>query len=226
MQVKLPEMELRRSRAFGNYRLGCELWQQLGLEAFWEAHLGEGREEVPWAKVLELLGVSRRVSPGSEFRLHRQGFDQSALGDLLGSSFAGAEKDRLYRCLDRILKHKAALFDHLRQRGQELFQVRFDVLLYDLTSPYIEGEGEEIPKAKHGYSRDHRFDCRQGVMALVVTPEGFSAGLPSDGGQHLGPHHAAPESCGARSPAAPARRGQEGGRAGLRFRAHASALSR
>jgi transposase len=84
-----------------------------------------------------------------------------------------AEKDRLYRCLDRIVEHQTALFDHLRQRWQELFQARFDVLLYDLTSTYIEGEGEEIPKAKHGYSRDHRSDCRQVVIALVVTPEGF-----------------------------------------------------
>jgi transposase len=84
-----------------------------------------------------------------------------------------AEKDRLYRCLDRILPHKAALFEHLRERWQELFQARFDVLLYDLTSTYIEGEGEAIPKAKHGYSRDHRGDCRQVVIALVVTPEGF-----------------------------------------------------
>ena len=123
--------------------------------------------------MLELLVVSRLVWPGSEFRLHRQGFDQSAMGDLLGTGFAVAEKDRLYRCLDRILKHKAALFDHLGERWQDLFQARFDVLLYDLTSTYIEGEGEEIPKAKHGYSRDHRFDCRQVVIALVVTPEGF-----------------------------------------------------
>jgi hypothetical protein len=173
VQVKLKEVELRRPRAFGNYWLGCELWRQLGLGAFWEGRLGGGREEVPWAKVLELLGVSRLVSPGSEFRLHRQGFDQSAMGDLLGSGFAVAEKDRLYRCLDRIVEHKAALFDHLRQRWQDLFQARFDILLYDLTSTYIEGEGEEIPKAQYGYSRDHRFDCRQVVIALVVTPEGF-----------------------------------------------------
>jgi len=173
VQVKLKEIELRRPRAFGSYWLGCELWRQLGLGVFWEGRLGGGREEVPWAKVLELLVVSRLVSPGSEFRLHRQGFDQSAMGDLLGSSFAVAEKDRLYRCLDRIVEHKAALFDHLRQRWQDLFQVRFDILLYDLTSTYMEGEGEEIPKAKYGYSRDHRFDCRQVVIALVVTPEGF-----------------------------------------------------
>jgi transposase len=84
-----------------------------------------------------------------------------------------AEKDRLSRCLDRILKHKSALFEHLRQRWQEVFQARFEVLLYALTSPYLEGEGEEIPKAQQGYRRDHRFDCRQVVIALVVTPEGF-----------------------------------------------------
>jgi hypothetical protein len=173
VQVKLKEMELRRPRAFGNYWLGCELWRQLGLGKFWQERLGGGREEVPWAKVLELLVVSRLVSPGSEFRLHRQGFDQSAMGDLLGTGFAVAEKDRLYRCLDHLVEHKAALFDHLRQRWQDLFQARFDILLYDLTSTYIEGGGEEIPKAQYGYSRDHRFDCRQVVIALVVTPEGF-----------------------------------------------------
>lgn len=173
VQVKLREMELRRARAYGSYWLGCELWQQLELSEFWEARLRRGREEVPWVRVLELLVVSRLVSPGSEFRLHRQGFDQSAMGDLLGCGFAVAEKDRLYRCLDHIVEHKAALFDHLRQRWQDLFEARFDVLLYDLTSTYIEGEGVEIPKAKYGYSRDGRFDCRQVVIALVVTPEGF-----------------------------------------------------
>ena len=173
VQVKLAEMELRRPRGFGPYWLGCELWRQLGLGEFWEARLGDGREEVSWAKVLELLVVSRLVSPGSEFRLHRQGFDQSAMGDLLGTGIAVAEKDRLYRCLDRIVEHKAALFDHLRQRWQDLFQARFDVLLYDLTSTCLEGEGEAMLKAKHGYSRDHRFDCRQVVIALVVTPEGL-----------------------------------------------------
>ncbi len=173
VQVKLKEMELKRARAYGSYWLGCELWQQLELSEFWEKRLGGGREEVPWAQVLQLLVVSRLVSPGSEFRLHRQGFDQSAMGDLLGRGFAVAEKDRLYRCLDHIVEHKMSLFDHLRQRWQDLFQARFDVLLYDLTSTYIEGEGEEIPKAKYGYSRDGRFDCRQVVIALVVTPEGF-----------------------------------------------------
>jgi transposase len=175
IQVKLSEMELRRPRAFGNCWLGCELWRQLRLEEFWEEKLAEKvqRETVPWAKVLQLLVVNRLIDPGSEFRVHRQWFDQSAMAELLETDFAVAEKDRLYRCLDRILEHKTALFQHLRERWQDLFQAQFDVLLYDLTSTYIEGQGEEIPKAQYGYSRDQRFDCQQVVIALVITPEGF-----------------------------------------------------
>jgi len=117
--------------------------------------------------------VNRLIDPGSEFRVHRQWFDQSAMAELLEADFAVAEKDRLDRCLDRILEHKAALFQHLRERWQDLFQAQFDILLYDLTSTYIEGEGAEIPKAKYGYSRDQRFDAKQVVIALVITPEGF-----------------------------------------------------
>ena len=175
IHVKLSAMELRRPRAFGNCWLGCELWRQLRLDEFWEAKLAEKvkRETVSWGKVLQLLVVNRLIDPGSEFRVHRQWFDQSAMAELLESDFAVAEKDRLYRCLDRIVEHKAALFQHLRERWQDLFQVQFDVLLYDLTSTYIEGEGEQIPKAKYGYSRDQRFDCKQVVIALVITPEGF-----------------------------------------------------
>ena len=173
IQVKLSAMELRRPRALGNCWLGCELWRQLHLEEFWEAKLGEKvkRETVSWAKVLQLLVVNRLIDPGSEFRVHRQWFDQSAMAELLEADFGVAEKDRLYRCLDRIVEHKAALFQHLRERWQDLFQAQFDVLLYDLTSTYIEGEGEQIPQAKYGYSRDQRFDCKQVVIALVITPE-------------------------------------------------------
>ena len=126
-----------------------------------------------WAKVLQLLVVNRLIDPGSEFRVHRQWFDQSAMAELLEADFAVAEKDRLDRCLDRILEHKPALFQHLRERWQDLFQAQFDILLYDLTSTYIEGEGEEIPKAQYGYSRDQRFDAKQVVIAPVITPEGF-----------------------------------------------------
>lgn len=173
VQVKLSGMELRRPRAFGNCWLGCELWRQLRLDRFWEEKLPVGRAAVPWAKVLELLVVNRLIDPGSEFRLHRQWFDRSAMGELLGLDFAVAEKDRLYRCLDRLLEHKQELFLHLRQRWQDLFDARFDILLYDLTSTYIEGEGEQIPKAKRGYSRDKRPDCLQVMIALVITPDGF-----------------------------------------------------
>jgi transposase len=173
VQVKLSGMELRHPRAFGNCWLGCQLWSQLRLDRFWEEKLPVGREAVPWAKVLELLVVNRLIDPGSEFRLHRQWFDRSAMGELLGLDFAAAEKDRLYRCLDRLLERKQELFVHLRQRWQDLFDARFDILLYDLTSTYIEGEGEQNPKAKRGYSRDKRPDCLQVMIALVVTTEGF-----------------------------------------------------
>lgn len=175
VRVRLSEMELRRPRAFGDCWLGCELWQQLGLEEFWRERLIEKvrRETMDWEKVLRLLVVNRLVDPGSEFGVHRQWFDRSAMGELLGEDFAVAERNRLYRCLDRILEHKQELFAHLRQRWADLFGAEFDVLLYDLTSTYIEGEGEQISKARYGYSRDQRFDCKQVVIALVITPEGF-----------------------------------------------------
>ena len=173
VQVKLSSMELRRPRAFGNCWLACELWQQLEMAGFWEERLPRGREEVPWAKVLQLLVVNQLVDPGSEFRLHRQWFDHSAMDELLGVDFAVAEKDRLYRCLDRVLAHKKELFLFLKDRWRNLFNARFDVLLYDLTSTYFEGECEQNPKARRGYSRDGRPDCLQVVIALVVTPDGF-----------------------------------------------------
>ena len=173
VQIKLGEMKLRRARPYGNCWLGCELWRQLELDRFWEQKLPKGRESVAWPQVLQLLTVNRLIDPGSEFRLHRQWFDQSAMDALLGVDFEVAEKDRLYRCLDRVLAHKQELFIHLRQRWKDLFEEEFDVLLYDLTSTYVEGEAEQNPKAKYGYSRDGRPDCKQVVIALVVTPRGF-----------------------------------------------------
>ncbi len=174
VQVKLSAMKLERARPYGNCWLGCELWQQLQLDRFWREKLPKGRESVAWSQVLELLVVNRLIDPGSEFRVHRQWFEQSAMDVLLGQDFAVAEKDRLYRCLDRVLEHKQALFVHLQQRWKDLFAAEFDLLLYDLTSTYVEGAGERNPKAKYGYSRDGRPDCKQVVIALVVTP----AGLP------------------------------------------------
>jgi len=173
VQVKLSQMKLERARPYGDCWLGCELWQQLQLDRFWTEKLPKGRESVAWAKVLELLVVNRLIDPGSEFRVHRQWFDQSAMDVLLGQDFAVAEKDRLYRCLDRVLEHKQDLFAHLQQRWKDLFEAQFDVLLYDLTSTYVEGEAEQNPKAQYGYSRDGRPDCKQVVIALVMTPAGF-----------------------------------------------------
>ena len=142
LQIKLGAMQLERPRAFGSCWLGCELWRQLRLDGFWQSKLPAGREAVPWEKVLRLLVVNRLLDPGSEFRVHRQWFDQTAMAELLGSDFAVAEKDRLYRCLDRLLEHKQELFQHLRQRWEDLFAAPFDVLFYDLTSTYFEGEAE------------------------------------------------------------------------------------
>jgi transposase len=173
VQVRLSGLELRRPRLFGNCWLGCELWHQLGLDEFWQQRLPEAREVVSWEKVLRLLVVNRLLEPGSEFHVHRQWFVDSAMDELLESDFAVAEKDRLYRCLDRALKHKQDLFVWLKQKWADLFQADFEVLLYDLTSTYFEGEMEQNPKAKRGYSRDKRPDCLQLVIALVVTPDGF-----------------------------------------------------
>ena len=173
IQVKLSQMQVCRPRQYGNCWLGCEIWRQLKLDEFWREKLPENREDVPWERVLQLLVVNRLLAPGSEFRVHRKWFDESAMAELLGVDFAVAEKDRLYRCLDRIVEHKKDLFIYLKQKWHDLFGAEFDVLLYDLTSTYFEGEAEFVEKAKRGYSRDHRPDCKQVVIALVITPEGF-----------------------------------------------------
>ena len=173
LQVKVSGLELRRPRVFGSCWLGCELWRQLGLQEFWDSRLAGSREEVAWEKVLQLLVVNRLLDPGSEFRVHRQWYLSTAMDALLGTDFAVAEKDRLYRCLDRVLEHKQELFLWLRQKWADLFQADFEILLYDLTSTYFEGAMEENPKAKYGHSRDKRTDCLQVVIALVITPDGF-----------------------------------------------------
>ena len=173
IQVKLSGLELRRPRPFGDCWLASELWHQWGLGEFWRERLPEGRETVSWEKVLRLLVVNRLLEPGSEFRVHRHWFVESAMDALLEEGFGVADKDRLYRCLDRVLEHKQELFVWLREKWAELFHADFEVLLYDLTSTYFEGEMEDNPKAKRGYSRDSRPDRLQVVIALVITPDGF-----------------------------------------------------
>src|SRR5665811_1583012 len=173
LQVRLSGLELRRPRMFGNCWLACEIWRQLGLDEFWRQRLPDGREAVSWEKVLELLAVNHLLDPASEFRVHRQWFLSTAMDELLNVDYAVAEKDRLYRCLDRVLEHKQDLFVWLRGKWADLFHADFEVLLYDLTSTYFEGAMEENPKARRGYSRDGRPDCLQVVVALVVTTDGF-----------------------------------------------------
>ena len=173
--VCLSELRLERPRQWGACWLALNLWQQLELDSFWRARLRPSREGTPWLKVLKTLAAYRLIDPGSEWKLHRHWFDASAMADLLDSDFALAEKNTLYRCLDRLVKHKDDLFKFLKQRWGELFGAKFDVLLYDLTSTYFETDVQRGPEdlRQFGYSRDKRGDCRQVVIALIVTPEGF-----------------------------------------------------
>jgi transposase len=155
--------------------LACQLYEQLELDRFWTERLADSRNGTQWRHILQTLVCYRLIDPGSEWRLHRQWFEQSAMGDLLGADYGLVEIHALYRCLDKLLEHKTAVFDHLRQRWQDLFSASFEVLLYDLTSTYFESAppDDEDDKRRHGYSRDKRSDCVQVVIALIVTPEGF-----------------------------------------------------
>jgi len=172
-EVILSSLVVRRPRRFGECWIGCKLWEELGLREFWETALAEDRGQVSWAKVVELLVVNRLCAPRSELSIHEKWFGQTAMDLLLDSDASVVEKDRLYRCLDRILAHKEALEQHLAAKWRDLFGAEFDVLLYDLTSTYFEGEAVEVDKARRGYSRDHRPDCLQLLLAVIVTTDGF-----------------------------------------------------
>jgi Transposase DDE domain len=175
VQVRLEAMQLHRPRQWGACWLACALYEQLELDRFWAARLPDSREGTRWRHILQTLVCYRLIDPGSEWRLHRHWFEQSAMADLLGADYALVAKNALYRCLDKLLEHKAALFDHLRCRWEDLFAASFEVLLYDLTSTYFESAppDDEDDKRRYGYSRDKRSDCVQVVIALIVTPEGF-----------------------------------------------------
>lgn len=172
-EVILSSLRLCRPRQFGAAWVGCKLWEDLGLRQFWQEALGEEAGQVPWAKVVELLAVNRLCAPGSELSVHEKWYPQTAMDVLLDCNEQVAERNRLYRCLDRLLPHKEALEQHLVGRWRDLFGADCEVLLYDLTSTYFEGEVAEVDQAQRGYSRDNRPDCKQLVIALVVTPEGF-----------------------------------------------------
>ncbi len=171
--LRLSGMKLQKPRAFGDCWLGCEIWDQIGLNVFFSARIDTAKSPVPYSKVLKLLTVNRLIKPGSEFYVHHHWFDQTAMDFLLDCDFQVAEKNRLYRCLDRILFYKDELCQYLKEQWQMMFKLEYDVLLYDLTSTYFEGLCKSNPKAKFGHSKDRRSDCRQVLIALVVTPEGF-----------------------------------------------------
>jgi len=175
VRLKLGALSVHRPRQWGACWLALQLWKELRLDQFWVQRLPAGRKGTRWDQVLAVLTAYRLIAPGSEWRLHRQWFDNSAMADLLGADFSLADPHKLYGCHDLLLAHKAALFSHLTQRWRDLFNVSFDVLLYDLTSTYFECDPpvEEQDKRKFGYSRDKRPDCVQVVIALIVTPEGF-----------------------------------------------------
>jgi transposase len=175
VRLRLKELSVQRPRQWGACWLAWYLWHELQLDQFWSQRLKPSRKGTRWDLVLAVLTVYRLLAPGSEWRLHRQWFESSALADLLGVDFAMADPHKLYGCHDQILAHKRALFLHLVGRWRDLFGAEFDVLLYDLTSTYFESEppGDEDDKRQFGYSRDKRPDCVQVVIALIVTPQGF-----------------------------------------------------
>ena len=175
VRLTLSQMRLCRPREWGACWLALTLWRELHLDRFWAKRLPASRKGTRWDQVLFVLAAYRLLDPGSEWRLHREWFERTALPDLLGADFGLAEIHKLYACHDRLLAHKEDLFDHLVGRWRDLFNISFDVLLYDLTSTYFEADPPfpENDKRRHGYSRDHRPDCVQIVIALVVTPEGL-----------------------------------------------------
>jgi DDE family transposase len=176
VEVDLKRVRVECARQFGGVWLGYELLQRLGLIQFLAEQLAIGREDIPWATMSMVLVLARWCDPSSELHLAEQGYESMALADLLGVPADKVNHDRLYRTLDRILPHKVALEKHLKQRLGELFQMEYDLLLYDVTSTYFEGEAEKNPQAQRGYSRDRRPDCKQVNIALVVSRQGLPLG--------------------------------------------------
>lgn len=172
-RVLVKKVRVERTRRFGDCYLGVELWKRLQLDEFFAQHLDHDNADVPWSRVAAILAINRLCDPGSELAVEQSWYPSTALEDLLHMEKGKINDTRLYRCLDRLLPLKTKLEQHLKQRYGELFQAEFDVLLYDLTSTYVEGAAEANPLMRRGYSRDHRPDCEQLVLALIVNAEGF-----------------------------------------------------
>jgi transposase len=172
-RVLVNRVRLERTRQFGACFLGWEMWKRLALDGFFEEAVDGDAADVPWSRVAALLAIHRLCAPGSELALEERWYPSTALDDLLEIEEGKINDTRLYRCLDRILPYQTKLERHLKERYGELFGAEFDVLLYDLTSSYVEGAAEKNPMMRRGYSRDHRPDCAQMVIALIVNSEGF-----------------------------------------------------
>jgi transposase len=175
-EVHLGKVRVERGRAFGGVWLAWTLWQALRLDAFCEEHLPKGREEVPWAQVAAILVIARLCEPSSELHIAEDWYRRTALEDLLGVPDAKVHHTRLYQGLDHLLEHKGELEAHIKERLGGLFSLDYDLLLYDVTSTYFEGEAAGNPMAKRGYSRDSRGDCKQVCIGLIVTREGYPLG--------------------------------------------------
>jgi transposase len=174
--IDLHRLHLERGRRFGDVWLGLRLWQALHLDTFLEQWLPQGREQVPWAKMAAVLVLARFCEPSSELHIAEDWFRRTALGDLLGVADDKVNDDRLYRALDRLLPYKPLLEIHLQKRLGRLFGLEYDLLLYDLTSTYFEGQAAANPQARRGHSRDHRPDCKQVLIGLVVSRDGYPLG--------------------------------------------------
>jgi len=185
-RLRLSQLSLHRPRQWGAGWLAGLLWRDLQLDRFWAERLPASRKRTRRDEILQVLAACRLIEPGSEWRLHREGFAASAMADLLGSDFGLAEAHKLYARHDLSLAHEDALFSHLTRRWRDRFNADFDLLLYDLTSAYFEVDASDLPegdKRRHGYSRDKRPDCPQLAIALVVAPEGLPLAyevLPGD----------------------------------------------
>ncbi|MCI0353700.1 MAG: IS1634 family transposase, partial [Acidobacteria bacterium] len=174
--VQLGRLRLERGRRFGDVWLGWRLWQAVGLEHWLEQLLPVQRADIPWAKMAAVLVIARLCEPSSELHIAEDWCRRTALADVLGIPEAKVNDDRLYRALDQLLPHKEALEGQLKERLGTLFGLEYDLLLYDITSTYFEGAAAGNPQAQRGYSRDHRPDCKQVLIGLVVTRDGYPLG--------------------------------------------------
>jgi len=172
-RVLVKKVRVEGTRHFGDCYLGLELWKRLELDQVLAEQMDRDDADVPWSRVAAVLAINRLCDPGSELAVEQHWYPATALEDLLHIGKGKINDTRLYRCLDRLLPLKTKIEQHLKQRYGELFQAEFDLLLYDLTSTYVEGASEANPMMRRGYSRDHRPDCEQLVLALIVNPEGF-----------------------------------------------------